>query len=84
MQLSALISNYEPRPYDGKFSILLTEHEFEAGSAQAWESVAMNGLVSHRIPGRHGSYLRESVGIVSNIVREIAESNEASPRTQTR
>ena len=84
MQLSALILNYEPRPFNGKLSILLAEREFEAGLAHAWENVAINGLVSHRIPGTHGSYLRESVGIVSNIVREIAESNEASPDTQTR
>jgi hypothetical protein len=83
MHLSALILNYEPRPYNGKLSILLTEREYEAGWADAWEQVAINGLESHRIPGDHGSYLRESVGIVSKIVREIAAFNEASPHAQT-
>jgi thioesterase domain-containing protein len=84
MQLLALILKYEPHPYKGMLSILFTESKFAAGSARAWEKVAINGLVSHQIPGGHGSYLRESVGIVSDIVREIALSNEAQPQTQKR
>jgi thioesterase domain-containing protein len=79
--LSDMISNYEPHPYDGRLSLLLEDEVYDAGWGHGWEGVAVNGLEIHRIPGRHPAYLNESVGVVSNIIRRIAETSEASPRT---
>ena len=80
--LSDLILNYEPRPYDGRLSLLAEEELFDAGWGDGWEKVAVNGLEIHRIPGRHPAYLSTSVGLVTNIIRKFVESSEASARTR--
>src|SRR5262249_40948773 len=48
-----LISNYEPPPYDGKLWLVVTDEMYQVGFEDAWERVAVNGLVTHRIQGRH-------------------------------
>ena len=58
-----LIIGYEPRPYDGKLSLVVTDEMYEPGFEYAWERVAvdawmqvsLNGIEIHRVPGRHDS-----------------------------
>ena len=76
--LADLILKYEPHPFDGKLSLVVTDELYEAGFEDAWERVAVNGLDIHRIPGDHGSYFYESAPIVSKIIRELATVNETS------
>jgi thioesterase domain-containing protein len=78
--LAGLIMNYEPHPFEGNLSLVITDELYEAGFEDAWERVAVNGLDIHRIPGDHGSYFYESARIVSKIIREFAKVNETSSR----
>ena len=68
-----LILNYEPIPFDGKFTLVVTGEEDEAGFEESWEKVAVNGLEIHRIPGGHHTFLHESAYIVGNIIRELTK-----------
>jgi thioesterase domain-containing protein len=86
MLLLDLIINYEPRPYDSKLLLVVTDEMYEPGieyawervAIDAWEKVSVNGLEIHRIPGRHDSFLHESVRLVSDIIKEFAKVNETS------
>jgi thioesterase domain-containing protein len=76
--LSELIKNYDPPHFGGRLSLLVEEAVCKAGWAgYGWDKLADNGAEIHPIPGDHTACLGESVGIVTKIIREIADSNEA-------
>jgi thioesterase domain-containing protein len=76
---SDLIWNYEPRPYVGKLSLLVTEDVYYTGFKDPWEELAVNGLEIHRIPGNHATSMRDCAHEISNIIRDLAKSDEISP-----
>jgi thioesterase domain-containing protein len=76
-----LILKYEPRPYDGEISLLMTEDVLEMGYAHGWEKVAGFGPELHRIPGNHADYLSKGARIVGGIIGKIADSIGDPPRS---
>lgn len=51
---------YRPKPYNGKITMLLTDH-FKGFSDPpgAWSSFALGGVEIHRLPGDHKTYIRD-------------------------
>ena len=51
---------YRPKPYNGKITMLLTDH-FEGFSdpPTSWGSFARGGVEIHRLPGDHKTYIRD-------------------------
>jgi hypothetical protein len=50
---------YRPSVFSGPVTLIASEASLRGGIAAGWCRWSANGLVIHRVPGNHDSYLHE-------------------------
>jgi len=51
---------YQPQPYSGEISLLITSHSDREGLVKGWQSLSERELNVYIVPGDHESYIRET------------------------
>ncbi len=56
---------YQPQPYPGEISLLITSHSDREGLVKGWQSLSDRELNVYIVPGDHESYIRETNGVTA-------------------
>ena len=56
---------YEPQPYPGEISLLISSHSDREGLVKGWQSLSDRELNVYIVPGDHESYIRETAGVTA-------------------
>jgi amino acid adenylation domain-containing protein len=56
---------YQPQPYPGEISLLITSHSDREGLVKGWQSLSDRELNVYLVPGDHWSYIRETTGMTA-------------------
>ena len=66
---------YQPQPYPGEISLLITSHSDREGLVKGWQSLSDRELNVYIVPGDHESYIRETTGVTAQQLQVCLDKN---------
>ncbi|HTN72367.1 MAG TPA: hypothetical protein VMO00_14905, partial [Methylomirabilota bacterium] len=78
------LCRYRPRRYQGRINLLVNEESYSRESILGWSQLAREGLIIHKLPGDHLTYIRDHAQTAAKKLRECLEASSPRPQCSLR